>query len=184
MDTETTLTQNPEEQRMLSTPVSIPSLVIAVFVTLVTGMALVSAPAWAGDGRFGGGEEMISGTPRSLAVGDFNSTAGPDLAAAQPQLTGCACSWAGRVEASRLRPTSPVGRAPLVVVVADFNADGKDDLAVTHGTVKCTVRLGTGDGTFKAASAAGYRRLRGSPFSLVVGDFNADGRRTSRSRPT
>ena len=50
---------------------------------------------------------------------------------------------------SRLVP--PPGNAPFSVVVADFNGDGRPDLAVAnaaHNTV--SVLLGNGDGTFRA----------------------------------
>jgi hypothetical protein len=63
---------------------------------------------------------------------------------------------------------------PTAVVTADFNADGRLDLAVTNyysNTV--SVLLGNPDGTFQPAltSATGA-----TPFSLAVGDFNADGK--------
>src|SRR5260370_30321885 len=73
--------------------------------------------------------------------------------------------------------TSPVGvvpNAPSAVMTADFNGDGRLDLAVTNyysNTV--SVLLGNSDGTFQPAltSATGA-----NPFSLAVGDFNADGK--------
>jgi hypothetical protein len=67
----------------------------------------------------------------------------------------------------------PVGRNPDAIVTADFNGDGKLDLA-TADLVSSTVSvlLGNGDGTFQpaVATAAG-----GYPRSLAVGDFNGDG---------
>src|SRR5260370_13761781 len=63
---------------------------------------------------------------------------------------------------------------PTAVMTADFNGDGRLDLAVTNyysNTV--SVLLGNSDGTFQTAltSATGA-----NPFSLAVGDFNADGK--------
>jgi hypothetical protein len=64
------------------------------------------------------------------------------------------------------------GAAPSAVAVADFNGDGKLDLAVTNfndNTV--SVLLGNGDSTFQVPKtyAAGV-----NPFSVAVGDFNGD----------
>ena len=80
-------------------------------------------------------------------------------------------------------PNSPLQIAePLYLAVADFNADGKPDLAIA-ANVKVYMMLGNGDGTFVVAS--------GSPISVptppydslptpytgptVAGDFNNSG---------
>jgi len=67
-----------------------------------------------------------------------------------------------------------VGSGTSAVVSADFNGDGRLDLAVANyysNTV--SVLLGNADGTFQQAltSASG-----GGALSLAVGDFNADGK--------
>ena len=66
------------------------------------------------------------------------------------------------------------GSVPQGIAIADFNADGKPDMAVanqTDGTV--SILLGNGDGTFTTAStpAAGA----GANW-IAVGDFNGDGK--------
>jgi hypothetical protein len=60
------------------------------------------------------------------------------------------------------------------VAVADFNHDGKLDLAVVSGpdTVGVDILLGKRDGTF--LSPVNYPTVSG-PTSVVVGDFNGDG---------
>jgi hypothetical protein len=63
---------------------------------------------------------------------------------------------------------------PSAVVAADFNGDGKADLAATNAQGNnISVFLGNGDGTFLAPVnyAAGT-----SPASVAVGDFNGDGK--------
>jgi hypothetical protein len=55
------------------------------------------------------------------------------------------------------------------VLVADFNGDGKPDLAVAAGSL--LVMLGNGDGTFKAGINTGARANL-----MAVGDFNGDGK--------
>ena len=70
--------------------------------------------------------------------------------------------------------TLSVGANPQDVVTADFNGDGKLDLATANaGAGTVSVRLGDGAGGFGDAigSAAGY-----NPVSLAVGDFNEDGK--------
>jgi hypothetical protein len=69
--------------------------------------------------------------------------------------------------------TYTVGTEPQSVAIADFNGDGKPDLALPDYTSQqISILLGNGDGTFK----------RLPPFStssgaaaLAVGDFNGDG---------
>jgi hypothetical protein len=68
----------------------------------------------------------------------------------------------------------PVGENPVAVVSADFNSDGRIDLATANSSgSSVSVMLGNADGTFQAAqtSATGA-----GPLSLAVGDFNADGK--------
>ena len=65
------------------------------------------------------------------------------------------------------------GTSPAVVV-GDFNADGKQDLATANfGSGNVSVLLGNGDGTFaaKVDYAAGAQT-----WSVVVGDLNRDGK--------
>ncbi len=68
----------------------------------------------------------------------------------------------------------PVGTAPGSVVTADFNGDGKADLA-TMDIVSFTVSvlLGNGDGTFRAL--ASYA-LPCQPVHMTTGDFLKDGK--------
>jgi hypothetical protein len=66
------------------------------------------------------------------------------------------------------------GTGPFSVAIADFNGDGKVDMAVTNGgSNNVSVLLGKGDGTFQAAVnyPAGT-----NPTSVTVGDFNGDGK--------
>jgi hypothetical protein len=72
----------------------------------------------------------------------------------------------------------PVGTNPQAVVTADFNNDGKLDLATSNfddatgdGTV--SVLLGNGNGSFQPARTFATGPY---PFSLTAGDFNADGK--------
>jgi Calx-beta domain/FG-GAP-like repeat len=66
----------------------------------------------------------------------------------------------------------PVGDGPRDVVTADFNGDGRLDLATSHtDDDSVSVLLGAGDGSFGSA----LRIEAASPETLDVGDFNGDG---------
>ena len=72
----------------------------------------------------------------------------------------------------------PAGTNPQAVVTADFNNDGKLDLATSNydqmtGDGAVTVLLGNGDGSFQPAQTSATGPY---PVSLAAGDFNADGK--------
>jgi len=72
-------------------------------------------------------------------------------------------------------PPIPVGTSPFAIVTADFNKDGKLDLAVANrDSNSVTILLGNGDGTFTAATGSPIAGFNG-PNSLAVADFNKDG---------
>lgn len=73
-----------------------------------------------------------------------------------------------------IQKSYPVGTAPGVVVSADFNGDGKADLA-TMDIVSFTVSvlMGNGDGTFRALAAYA---LPCQPVHMTAGDFVKDGK--------
>ena len=96
--------------------------------------------------------------------------------------------YAARIQSSR-RPAleSLEGRrllsfsAPITsggagdsVAVADFNADGLDDVVVFSGSNSVSVRLSNGDGTFRKSST--LSGVKGSPDVIIPADFNGDGR--------
>ena len=69
--------------------------------------------------------------------------------------------------------TYPVGVAPAMMALADFNGDSKLDLAIPNiGNDLVSVLLGNGDGTFQPAF--NYRAGH-SPVSAAAGDLNNDG---------
>jgi len=72
-------------------------------------------------------------------------------------------------------PNSPfaVGSTPTTVTNADFNADGKMDLAAQNsGSNTVSVRLGNGDGTFQAKPDVA---VGSGPTSVISADLNEDG---------
>ena len=121
--------------------------------------------------------------PVGIAVGDFNHDGKADLAVAN---SGIAFDNNKGAEANTLAillgngngsfrvPTFiPVAQTPLVVVVSDFNKDGKQDLAVSNFTGGFVSELlGNGNGTFQAPHQF---KVGSSADGLTVADFNGDG---------
>jgi uncharacterized repeat protein (TIGR01451 family) len=64
---------------------------------------------------------------------------------------------------------------PIGIAAADFNGDGKLDLAVAnYSNSQVDIFTGNGDGTFSTTLAT-YGSGGTDPYGLVVGDFNGDG---------
>ncbi len=73
-------------------------------------------------------------------------------------------------------PGYVTGASPVGAVVADFNRDGHEDIAVANEDVNAgntiSIFLGNGNGTFTVAASLKVN----TPIALAVGDFNNDGR--------
>jgi hypothetical protein len=67
-----------------------------------------------------------------------------------------------------------VGSSTSALAVADFNSDGRADLAVTSpNSSKVSVAVGNGNGTFQTPTAIGVANI---PRGIVAADLNNDGR--------
>ncbi len=153
-----------------------PDLVVAM-----SNSGTVSVLLGNGNGTFGAKADFMSGgSPIAVAVGDFNGDGKQDLAVANATSPVSVLLGNGNGTFGA-KADFTTGKDPRSVAVGDFNRDGKPDLAVANynyqygggSTGSVSVLLGNGNGAFgaKADFVTGE-----NPTSVVVGDFNGDGK--------
>jgi hypothetical protein len=142
------------------------------------GGNVVSVMRGNGNGSFQAPVTYPAGTNvQSVAVGDFNGDGTNDLAvgsegAAYPP-NGVVAILLDKGDGTFRSFTNYLTGWFVSAAVADFNADGKADLAaVDGGANQVDVMLGNGDGTFQPASA--FAVENGATF-VGAGDLNGDG---------
>ena len=121
--------------------------------------------------------------PVAVAIADLNADGRLDLVAANmnsKELSVLLGLSGGGFGPQTLLPAGSVYNSPRSVAIADFNGDGRPDLAVANdGSIFIrrgfvSVFLGSGDGTFSPQMVfdAGA-----NPAFVTTGDFNNDGRK-------
>ena len=112
-------------------------------------------------------------SPYSVVVGDFNGDGLFDVATANNGTNNVTVYLTdGPLTIYGLNG----GTAPTSIKVGDFNGDGNQDLVVSDAnTNNISTLKGTGTGNFNAAVNFGLNGAT-TPNSVVVGDFNRDGR--------
>ncbi len=130
---------------------------------LVPGMALFKGR---GDGTFNPAVQAIFFFGFALAAGDLNGDDAPDLAVLNGDLCVLFNSGTGLFG-------GPIcyGAAtdPNSLTIADFNGDGRNDIAVTDGS-HVAIYLGSGGGSFAAPT------LYPNPgYGITTADLNRDG---------
>jgi hypothetical protein len=111
-------------------------------------------------------------------AGDFNLDGKPDIAF-NGDNGACVALGNGDGTFQISQPPSPTCNYDVNgvgIATADFNGDGKPDLALANfGLGDLVIMLGNGDGTFQ--TPVSYPDAQGNqPGPIVVGDFNGDGR--------
>src|SRR5262249_13822246 len=147
----------------------------------------VSVLLGTGGGRFGPPRVFSTGPgtqPFGIAAGDFNGDGIPDLVVSDggtTPSTGQSLSVLLGNGDGTLQPPRMfrIGPDPCTcsargVAVADFNGDGRLDIAVADGGSTVDILFGNGDGTFR--TPVRYPVGAAAPASIVVADFNRDGK--------
>jgi FG-GAP-like repeat/FG-GAP repeat len=118
----------------------------------------------------------------SIATGDFNGDGFPDIVLGQSadssSLPGIVVFLANADGSLRSGVTYGTSTSLDYVAVADFNGDGKLDIAASDSSAGVVqIFLGKGDGTFTVGQTFSTDGDGGSePQNVVVGDFNHDGK--------
>jgi len=168
-----------------------PDLVVAEEVLSGGRIGSVSILLGNGDGTFQSGVPYGTGnSPAGVVVADFNGDGKEDLAVT----AGCDSLGPSACGVGNGTPTSGVvsvllgfgdgtfvgkssaygvGKWPYFITSADFNNDGKLDLATANnGDNTASVLLGKGDGTFQPQRSF---QAGASPVSVAAGDFRNNG---------
>ena len=135
-----------------------------------------------GDGTFQSAPAVSVGGFGPIAIGDFTGDGLPDIAGI---FSGSSVSILlnqgnGKFTVGNSYGTAGFsGSGSLQVLTADFNGDGKLDLAIagsasSNNSWNLNVLLGNGDGTF--GSPLVVAEGSGNPSQMVVADFNGDGK--------
>lgn len=123
-------------------------------------------------------------SPQALAAADLNQDGAPDIVVANRGNydDACGCYPDGSVSVllnlgdGRFGApiVTQVGSDPQSIAVADFNGDGKLDLAVANkGSSNVSILLGDGDGSFTAGSNYSVPTW---PVALTASDLNGNGK--------
>ena len=121
------------------------------------------------------------GFPNAAAVGDVNGDGKLDVIVANGGSTvypgsGVTVSLGNGDGTFTLASGSPIllGQSLSAILTADFNGDGKLDLAVTDSVGNAVIiLLGNGDGTFGAPTTI---PVGNQPEAIIAADFNNDGK--------
>jgi autotransporter-associated beta strand protein len=132
-----------------------------------------------GDGTFQAAVNYVTGTSHTVATGDFNGDGQLDLAlghfdtVAYP--SGSIGVLLGRGDGTFQNQVEyAAGTNPRFVTVADFNGDGRSDIAAANlRSDNISVLLSNADGTLRPAV---HYAVGTKPFALTAADFDGDGR--------
>ena len=164
------------------------ALAIAI-VAILAGSAAAAIGSWTLTPALGS-PYAVEGTVGSLAIGDFNRDGLDEFVAAtnsssphDPGGTGLVSPFRATgdggfslVDGTSMRAPVVLGSGLNSIVSADFNGDGKPDIAGVNYGPTVSVLLGNGDGTF--SPAPGFPLAFGSRDygSIATADFTGDGK--------
>jgi hypothetical protein len=142
------------------------------------GVSQVTVLLGDGKGVFHQAGKFSVPAPGAMAVGDFNGDHIPDLAIIEWGGTGYSSLtiFLGKGDGTFKNSfTHQVGIQATSVAVADFNGDGRLDVAVANADYdskdgNVMVFFGKGDGTFKKPAVYNLP----APYGIAAGDLNGD----------
>jgi hypothetical protein len=160
-----------------------PDLVVANAATGTVSVLLNTARVAVANIPFAAPQTIAFSTnPVALAVADFNGDGRPDIVVidgnAVMVLLNTTAQGAGTVTFAAPR-TFAVGAGPDAVAVADFDADGRPDLAVankTDGTVSVLLNTTPAKSGTPFLAAQQTFAVGAGPDAIAAADFNGDGR--------
>ena len=135
-----------------------------------------------GDRSFHARPSLLRGNPTWASVaGDFDGDGISDLAVTNNIIPGAIDvllsrgdgTFAGPIRTSL--PSCAGECGPVALAAADFDGDGKLDIAVAEANVGVIILLGSGNGAFRIGQTVPVGRLGFNSASLAISDFNGDG---------
>jgi len=116
----------------------------------------------------------MGGSPRGLAVADFNADGKADFAVNDTGLDHVRVYIGIGDGTFQAAVTYATGTDPIAIAAADIDGDNKVDILTPNfSSDTVTVLVGTGTGTFTTGTPLGTGT---NPSALALGDLNADGK--------
>src|SRR5438067_4415652 len=158
-----------DRRATMASPKKIPTALVFISLVLLGNPLRAPAQSYTSARVFPSG-----GSPGAVAIGDFNHDGNLDVVLQNSGTTTISMLLGNADGTFQPAANYSIGIVLLAdIAAADFNGDGKLDLAVTDRDGTLSILLGNGDGTFQPAISA---HSGSSQTGIVAADFNGDQR--------